>query len=199
MSLLRLHLTRSTFATPRPLVRTFLTTPRLSTDSTPRQDATTTITSLQSELKTAMRAKDKPRLTTLRSLLAEITNASKTAKTIENDSHLYLLLTRQIKASKTALEEFEKAKRVDLMEKEKAQLIVLEELKGRIAVLGEDEIESTVRAVLKGLQEANQKQGKAKGGFDVGAVVGRTMGRLSGPVDVEVVHRKATEIIGQIE
>jgi len=199
MSLLRLHIMRSTLTTPRPtLLRTFLTTaPRLSADSKPTP-ATTTFQSLQSELKNAMRAKDKPRLSTLRALLAEITNASKTAKPIENDASLYALLSKHVKASNSALEEFEKAKREDLVEKERAQLSVLEELKGKIQVVGEEEIESVVRDVVKQLQEANEKQAK-KADVNVGAVMGRAVGRLVGPVDMDAVKSKVAEIVGQKE
>jgi uncharacterized protein YqeY len=144
-----------------------------------------------------MRAKDKPRLSTIRSLLAEITNASKTAKPIETDVHLYGLLARHIKAANTALEEFEKAERSDLVEKEQAQLTVLEELKGRIEVVGEEEIEIVVKKTLKQLQEASEKQGK-KVEINVGSVTGKAMGTLglSGkPVDVDVVRRKAEEML----
>ena len=199
MSLLRLQLTRSTFAVPRPtLLRTFITTPpRLAAESHSTPAKTTAFQSLQPELKAAMRAKDKPRLTTLRALLAEITNASKTAKPIENDVTLYALLAKQIKASNGAIEEFANAKREDLVEKERAQLSVLEELKGKIEVVGEGEIESAVRDVLKQVQEANEKQGKPKGDVNVGAVMGRVMGRLHGPVDADAVKSKVAEIAGQ--
>jgi uncharacterized protein YqeY len=175
---------------PRPtLLRTFVTTaPRLSADGKPAP-ATTTFQSLQSELKNAMRAKDKPRLSTIRALLAEITNASKTAKPIENDTTLYALLAKQIKASNSAVEEFEKAKREDLVEKERAQLSVLEELQGKIAVVSDEEIESAVREVLKQVQE------KSKGDVNAGAVMGRVMGRLHGPVDADAVRTKVEEAV----
>jgi uncharacterized protein YqeY len=190
MSLFRLQFPRSSLAMPRPtLLRTFVTTsPRLSADGKPAP-ATTTFQSLQSELKNAMRAKDKPRLSTIRALLAEITNASKTAKPIENDTTLYALLAKQIKASNSAVEEFEKAKREDLVEKERAQLSVLEELQGKIAVVSDEEIESAVREVLKQVQE------KSKGDVNAGAVMGRVMGRLHGPVDADAVRTKVEEAV----
>jgi uncharacterized protein YqeY len=190
MSLFRLQFPRSSLAMPRPtLLRTFVTTaPRLSADGKPAS-ATTTFQSLQSELKNAMRAKDKPRLSTIRALLAEITNASKTAKPIENDTTLYALLAKQIKASNSAVEEFEKAKREDLVEKERAQLSVLEELQGKIAVVSDEEIESAVREVLKQVQE------NSKGDVNAGAVMGRVMGRLHGPVDADAVRTKVEEAV----
>jgi uncharacterized protein YqeY len=201
MSLFRLNLTRSTWASPRPvLVRTFVTTRCLCSDSNLTPTATT-LTSLQAELKYAMRAKDKPRLNAIRSLLAEITNASKTTKPVETDANLYSLLSRQIKAANTALEDFEKAKRSDLIGKEQAQLAVLEELRGRIEVVGEQQVESVVRGVLNQLEEANKKQDRSAD-VNFGAVFGRVMksfGTSGKPVDADVVQRKVNEVLAQKE
>lgn len=191
MSLLRLQLTRAALAPPRLLLRrSFLATCPLSSDSQP--PASTTLRSLQTELKNAMRAKDKPRLTAIRAVLAEITNASKTAKPVDSDAHLYTLLLKQIKASNAAIDEFDKAEREDLVSKEKAQLSVLEELKGRITVVGEADVESAVRAAVEALRS------KGNGTVNPGAVVGVAMGKLSsaGPVDVQMVKAKADELAG---
>src|SRR5262245_51749597 len=120
MSFVRLHLARPSGSCSRPalLRRAFLATPRRGQDgSTP----TVVLSTLQPDLKTALRSKDKPRLAVLRALLAEITNASKTAKPIATDSHFYTLLARQIKSSNAAIEEFAAAKREDLVEKERGQ------------------------------------------------------------------------------
>ena len=178
MSLFRL--TRPTSSLRFPLLhRTFLTTRPLCSE-TP-----TLLSTLQPELKSAMRAKDKPRLAVLRSLLAEITNASKTPKPVSNDAALYSLLSKHIKASQAAIEEFEAAKRQDLVEKEQGQVDILEGYLGRIEVVGEEEIREIVKEV---------GGGEAK----VGMVVGKVMGRVKGrPVDVEVVKRVVGEVMGK--
>lgn len=166
-----------------------MSTSRFSSDAQP--SATATLQSLQPELKNAMRAKDKPRLTALRAILAEITNASKTAKPVENDAALYTLLQRQIKAAHTAIDEFDKAKREDLVDKEKVQLAVLEELKGRIRVVGKADVESAVKEVVEALRA------KGDGKVNAGAVIGMVMAKLNkaGPVDGEVVRAKVNEVV----
>lgn len=150
-------------------------------------DSPTVLSTLQPDLKAALRSKDKPRLTVLRSLLAEITNASKTPKPIDTDSHFYNLLQKQIKSSNAAVDEFAAASREDLVDKERSQLKVLEEYAARIPTVAEDEVEAVVREVVQQLGD------KAK----VGSVMGRALGKMGGrPVDAEMVKRKVEEIVG---
>lgn len=176
MSLFRLTC-RSTFR------RTFCTTRSLLSDASATKPSV--VSSLQTELKAALRSKDKPRLNALRALMAEITNASKTTKPIDNDASLFTLLSKQIKASQTAVEEFEKAKRDDLVEKERSTLNVFEDLSGKIDKVGESEIREIVTEV------ANA------GAKNVGMAMGKTMGKLSGrPVDSELVKKIVEEVVG---
>ncbi|KAJ4291852.1 hypothetical protein N0V90_009748 [Kalmusia sp. IMI 367209] len=179
MSLLRLTYRRN-------VLRAFHTTRLLLSESTNAQHSSV-LSTLQPELKTALRSKDKPRLTVLRSLLAEITNASKTSKPIATDASLFSLLSKQIKASQAAVEEFEKAKRDDLVEKERSQLSVLEGLLNKIEKVDDGEIREAVAEVVK--------EGK---GNNVGAVIGKTMGKFGGrPVDAEAVRRIVGEVLGE--
>lgn len=143
---------------------------------------------LQSDLKTAMRAKNKPALNTIRSLQAEIINASKTAKPIETDGALYALVQKQIKASKSALEEFQAAKRDDLVSKEQDQLHVLQGYADEIPTVPESELDELVKGVLEEIGEGKKT---------VGAVMGKVIGGLTGrPHDVEYLRRKIEELVG---
>lgn len=158
-----------------------------------RHSSTTTseavvLSRLQSDLKTAMRAKNKPALNTIRSLQAEIINASKTAKPIETDGTFYALVQKQIKASNTALEEFRNAKREDLVEKEQAQLDVLQKYADDIPKVEQTEIDELVKSVLETLEEGKRT---------FGSVMGKVMGLIKGrPHDVEYVTKKIQELIG---
>ncbi len=182
MPLLRLPLLRSSWATPRPWpLRTFVSAARLA------QAQPSILSCLQSDLKSALRAKDKQRLTVLRSLLAEKINASKTGKPIATDGHLLTLLQKQIKAANTAVEEFVNAKREDLVEKERGQRTVLQEYVDRIDVVGKEEIDGVVKSV----KEALGNQAK------VGRVMGQVLSRLGGrPVDADLVRRRVEEAEG---
>ena len=117
----------------RPLARPITRTPKwtssirctYSNEASPA--APPLLVKLKGDLKTAMKAKDKPRLSVLRSVLAATLNASKTASPIATDAQLVRLLRKTIRTSKEAIVEFRDAGREDLVEKEEAQVRVLEE------------------------------------------------------------------------
>ncbi|KAI4908571.1 Altered inheritance of mitochondria protein 41 mitochondrial [Alternaria infectoria] len=143
---------------------------------------------LQSDLKTAMRAKNKPALNTIRALQAEIINASKTAKPIETDGALYSLVQKQIKASSASIEEFRNAKREDLVEKEQAHLDVLKGYAQEIPLVENSEVDALVKSVIDGLEEGKRS---------FGSVMGKVMGGLKGrPFDLEYVTKKIQEAVG---
>jgi uncharacterized protein len=113
-----------------------------------------------------MRAKDTPRLSVLRALLAEITNASKTSRPIESDVSLYSLLSKQIAGSEKAREEFESAKRAELVEKEQRQIDVLKGYQSEIPSLKREELDAICEEVVGKLQAEGAKvnQGNAMKG-----------------------------------
>ncbi|KAF1828520.1 GatB/YqeY domain-containing protein [Decorospora gaudefroyi] len=148
----------------------------------------TVLPRLQSDLKTAMRSKNKPALNTIRALQAEIINASKTAKPITTDGHLYSLLQKQIKSSTTAIHEFRNAKREDLVEKEQQQLDVLKAYADEIPKVAESEVDALVKSAVEGLEEAKRS---------FGPVMGKVMGGVKGrPFDLEYVTKKIEEAVG---
>ncbi|CAG5143999.1 uncharacterized protein ALTATR162_LOCUS1461 [Alternaria atra] len=143
---------------------------------------------LQSDLKTAMRAKNKPALNAIRALQAEIINASKTAKPITTDGALYSLIQKQIKSSSASIEEFRNAKREDLVEKEQAHLDVLNGYAKEIPTVEESEVDALVKSVVEGLEEGKK---------NFGSVMGRVMGGIKGrPFNLEYVTKKIEEAVG---
>jgi uncharacterized protein YqeY len=135
---------------------------------------------LQSDLKTALRSKDKTTLSVIRSLQAEIINASKTAKPITTDGALYSLIQKQIKGVNTAIAEFEAAKRDDLVKKEQEQLNVLNKYAAEIPRVEESEIDGLITAAVEKLEEGKRT---------FGSVMGRVMGGIKGrPADMEYLN-----------
>jgi uncharacterized protein YqeY len=144
---------------------------------------------LKTDLKDAMRAKDKQRLNVLRSLMAEITNASKTAKPVDSDAKLLALLKKQAVAAEKAVEEFESAQRPDLVEKERAQLQVLQAYHGEIPMLKGEEVDSLVDSVVAELRGESNKEEGWKPPF--GALMKGVMAKIAGrPVDQSYVTEK---------
>ncbi|KAI9800857.1 MAG: hypothetical protein M1825_003640 [Sarcosagium campestre] len=106
---------------------------------------------IRDDLKTALKAKDTNRLNVLRAVLAEITNQSKTSSPIVKDTQLLSLLKKRATSLRLAADGFGAANRPDLKQKEEAQIKVLEEYAGDVAVMGESELRDIVEKVLSGL------------------------------------------------
>ena len=107
-------------------------------------------TKIMDEMKTAMKAKDTPRLSVLRSIFSAVLNASKTDNPIKTDVQLVGLLRKTEAASQAAVEEFRGAKRQDLVDKEEAQVGVLQEYiqNSGVKVLSKEELREVVGLVL---------------------------------------------------
>ncbi|KAF2113441.1 Yqey-like protein-domain-containing protein [Lophiotrema nucula] len=180
MSLLYLARPRITFYTR--CLRTFTTATLLRTEASTNN---LILSRLKDDLKSAMRAKDKPRLNVLRAILAEITNASKTPKPIESDTSLLSLLQKQITASQKAIEEFESAKRQDLVDKEREQVEILQGYEKEIPKLSDEDFNGILEQIKKELEGKEAKFGQA-----MKALVEKIAGR---PVDMGYVTRKIKE------
>ncbi|KAG9203459.1 Altered inheritance of mitochondria protein 41 mitochondrial [Epicoccum nigrum] len=144
---------------------------------------------LQSDLKTAMRAKNKPALNVIRALQAEIINASKTAKPIENDGTFYALVQKKIKEANATIEECTAAKREDLVEKEQAHLDVLNKYAEDIPKVPEAELNGIIDQAVAGFEEAKRAYGP---------IMGKVMGAIKGrPHDIDYVQKKVEELVGK--
>ncbi|CAG8971300.1 hypothetical protein HYALB_00001467 [Hymenoscyphus albidus] len=121
---------------------------------------------LRTDLKTAMRAKETPRLTVLRALLASTLNASKTSTPITTDLALRALILKHVSASQAAISDFQKASREDLVRKEEDQIKILEEYAGGVEMMGVGE----VREVVVGLVETMKTEAEGGKKLSIGDV-----------------------------
>ncbi len=82
---------------------------------------------INDDLKSAMKSGDKVRLTAVRSLKAAILELEKSGK-IEEITHEdeIKILTSSVKKRKESIEQFAKAGRTDLVEKESAELLIIQ-------------------------------------------------------------------------
>lgn len=142
---------------------------------------------LNEDLKRAMRAKDKVRLRTLRSLRAalrdkEIKIGADVEEGLEEDEELRVL-QKQAKQRRESIEQYESAGRDDLLEKEEEELEIIEEYLPR--QLTDDEVEEVV-------EEAMASTGSSSMA-DMGKVMGAVMGELRGRVDGNRVREIVTQ------
>ncbi|PWY90697.1 GatB/YqeY domain-containing protein [Aspergillus heteromorphus CBS 117.55] len=112
---------------------------------------------LRTDLKTAMRAKDKPRLNVLRALISETNNAAKTNSPIETDLQLLGLIKKRIALSQDAIKEFEAENRPDLTEGEQQHVTVLEEYGAQVQTMSLDDIKTIVSEEIAKVKESGEK------------------------------------------
>lgn len=149
----------------RPLARSMARTPRwasstrytYSTESAP--SVPPLLAKLKGDLKMAMKAKDAPRLAVLRSVLAATLNASKTGSPIATDAQLVALLLKTARTGKDSTAEFREAGRQDLVDKEEAQIRVIEEYVAGSGVEGIDDakLRELVQQVMSELLAGGEK------------------------------------------
>ena len=129
------------------------------------------------DMKTAMRAKDAPRLLTIRGLLAACKQREVDERVVLDDAAVIAIVDKLIKQRKDSISQFASAGRTDLVDKETAELQVLE---GYIPQrMSTDEIAAEVRAIVTELGAA--------GPGDMGKVMGAVKARLAGKADMGLV------------
>jgi len=142
---------------------------------------------LSHDLKDAMRASDEVRKSTLRMLISAI-NVAEVAGTERHelsDEQVMQVLAKQAKQRRESIDEFGKAGRQDLVDKEAAELKVLETYLP--PQIGRAEIEAEVRAVIAEVG--------AKSPADKGKVMQVLMPRLSGRAEGREVNAVVTELL----
>jgi len=139
---------------------------------------------LSSDLKTAMKAKDKLRLTVIRSLKTALTNAKISAgQDLSSDEELSVL-SSQVKQRKDSLAEFEKGDRADLAEQTKAEIEIVQ------AYLPEQLDEAAVILIVDEAMQATGATGKADFGKVMQSAMPKVKGRADGAMVNQVVKSK---------
>ena len=158
---------------------------RLYSSETPQSPPL--LSKIKGDLKAAMRAKDQARLTVLRSIISATNNAAKTSSPIKTDVQLVALLRKTARASQDAAGEFRDAGRQDLVEKEEAQVRILEEYSAESGVesLGEVELKAIIQNVMTEIAAESLDKTKQSG-----EVMKRLMAK-GGPLDGKDVDRAA--------
>ncbi|MFZ3588203.1 GatB/YqeY domain-containing protein [Bacillus sp. DJP31] len=135
---------------------------------------------LNNDMKQAMRNKEKEKLSVIRMVKASLQNEAiklKTSELSEDDD--LTVLSREVKQRKDSLLEFIKAGREDLVDKLKAEIIVLEEYLPK--QLSEEEISEIVKETM---EEVN-----ASSKADMGKVMSAIMPKVKGKADGGLVNR----------
>lgn len=123
-----------------------------------------------SDLTVAMKAQDAARLSTLRMVKAGMMNREIEKGRELNDEEMAVLLRSMVKQRRDSVEQYEKGGRQDLVDKEKAEIGVIEAYLPQAA--STEEIEQAVTAAIAGTSATSLK--------DMGKVMKAAQAALSG-------------------
>ena len=147
-------------------------------------------TTLDQDLKDAMRAKDAVRLRTIRSLRAALLEREiderQGGEARLTDAQVQAVLQKQAKQRRDAIAQFEAADRADLVAREREELDLIETYLPK--QLGDDEIRDVVRAIIAETGASSMR--------DMGNVMGPAMQRLAGRADGKRVNAVVRELLG---
>jgi uncharacterized protein YqeY len=143
------------------------------------------LTTLNDDIKTAMKAKDKETLSVLRMLKTAIQNEQIKAGRDLNGEEELTVLSREMKQRRDSLAEFEKAGRDDLADKAKIEITIVE--KYMPEQLSEEEIRQIVQAAID--------QTGASSAKEFGKVMGAVMPKVKGKADGNQVNAIVKELL----
>lgn len=135
---------------------------------------------INEDIKTAMRAGDSARLSALRMALASIRQREVDTRETLGDADIVAVLEKLIKQGRESAEQYERAGRTDLAEKEANEVAVLEEFLPE--QLSDAEVDALVAAAIDETGAATVK--------DMGRVMAAIKARAAGRVDMSAVGAK---------
>ena len=134
---------------------------------------------LNEEMKLAMKAKDKTRLSAIRMVRAAVRNKEIEKKTELDDDGISEVIANQIKRRKEAIELAQQGGRDELVESETTQVEVLQAFLPE--QLSEDEIEAIVVKVIEEVGATSMR--------DMGKVMGKLIPQVRGKADNALVSQ----------
>jgi uncharacterized protein YqeY len=139
------------------------------------------LSKLQSSLVTARKAQDKERTLVLSTLVAQVKDHALKIDHPLGDPDVVDVLRKGLKTRQDSIEQFEKAGRTELAEKEKGQVKVIEEF--------------LPAAIDPAVVKAAAKAAVAGGAKDIGALMKVLMPQFKGKADGKVINDAAREAL----
>ena len=143
---------------------------------------------LANDLKDAIRQRDDSRKIAIRMTISAIKNAEIERRAALSEADVLTLVSKEAKQRRESIAEFEKADRSDLVEKEQAELKVLQSYLP--AQVSRDEIAEAAREVIAEVG--------AGGPRDKGRVMPVLIGRLAGRAEGREINEVVTELLASL-
>jgi len=135
---------------------------------------------IKDEMKTAMKAKDKPRLGTIRLVQAEIKRIEVDERIEVDDARLLIVLDKMCKQRRDSITQYEDADRPELAEQERVEMVVIQEFLPQ--ALSEAELQVIVETAIA----------------DSGAESARDMGKVMAIIKPQIQGRADMGAVSQL-
>jgi uncharacterized protein YqeY len=134
---------------------------------------------IQDDVKSAMRSRERESLAALRLITAAIKQKEVDERIELNDEQVLAVLDKMVKQRRESLEQFEKAGREDLAEKERFELGLIQDYLPE--PLAEDELAVLIQSTIDGLGASSIR--------DMGQVMSALRGQVQGRADMKAVSQ----------
>ena len=138
------------------------------------------------DMKSAMRASDKERLSTIRMVQAAIKQREVDERIALDDAQVLAVLEKMVKQRRESIAAFEQGGRADLADKEKAEIVVLTAYLPE--QLTEAEVDALIQAAIAETGAATMK--------DMGKVMGAVKAKAAGRADMGAVSARIKAALG---
>lgn len=138
---------------------------------------------ISAALKDAMRARDEVKMATLRLVLTAIKKREKEARSLLEDQEVISVIITQIKQRREAIEQYQKAGREDLAQREESELQILQGYMPE--QVSEEEISNTLDEIIAEVGAASMK--------DMGTVMKAAMAKLAGKAEGGAINAMVKE------
>ncbi len=140
---------------------------------------------LSSDLKAAMKSRDKVRLAALRQTMSAVKYAQIAKQASLDDTEVLGVIAKEAKKRRESIEEFGKGNRPDLVEVEEAELAILIEYLPQ--QMSREEIMAAARQIIEEVA--------ARGPGDKGKVMSKIVAQLKGKADGREINEVVTELL----
>ncbi len=146
---------------------------------------------LNEALKTALKAQDKRRLSTLRLILAAIKDRDIAARSEDrnegvSDEEILSILQKMVKQRKESSTMYEEAGRLELAEQEREEIAIIDEYLPK--QMSDDEVRTATQELVKDIEAAGLK--------DMGRTMAALKERYAGVMDFKVASATVKELLG---
>jgi uncharacterized protein len=141
---------------------------------------------ITNDMKDALRAGDKPRLSVIRLILAAIKQREVDERITLDDTQVLAVLDKMLKQRRDSVEQFEKGNRQDLAEQERAEIKLIQTYLP--SQLSESELEQLVASAIQASGASSVK--------DMGKVMGLLKPQVQGRADMGAVSARIKAKLG---